>query len=439
MKIKRFPRLDGDLAWFELCKDKNEDIGKKLKSDINVDICVVGAGIAGFSTANFLAKQYPNSKIALVEALKIGQGTSSRNAGFIIDLPHNVDGFEPNLEHDLKIYELNCFAIDILDKIVKENNIQCDWQKIGKYMCAHESSNLQGLDNFEKHLKPCGFEFQRIKGKDLEARLGTSYYKEAVFTPNNILMNPSALMRGLIKSLPKNVEVFEQSPIIEVKYGKQKVLKSYAGSATCEILVLALDTYLEEFGLVKNRQAPIFTYGSLTQRLSDEEYERYFKDIKPYGLTSAHPAGTTVRFTPDRRIFIRNVLDFMPNLTCSEHDLRRAFEQHRLSFEARFPNLKHKNFEFTWGGTLCMTLNHESVFGEIDDNVFAMSGSNGVGMAKGVYLGYYMADLIAKKSSENLDFIIKHNKANFIPPEPLRSIGAKIRLWYEQKNAANDI
>ena len=398
-----------------------------------------GGGVAGFSAANFLAKHFSDSKIILIEALKIGQGTSSRNAGFVIDLPHNLDGLEPNIEHDKKLHELNCFAINILQQIIQENNIQCDWQKAGKYMCAHENSNLKGLDNFEKHLKPCGFEFHRLKGKEVEERLGTQYYQEAIYTPNNILMNPAALMRGLIRSLPKNVEVFEQSPIIEVQYDEIKILKSYGGSATCKILILALDSHLEEFGIVKHKQAPIFTYGSLSETLSDEEYQKYFANIKPYGLTAAHPAGTTVRFTPDKRIFVRNVLDFIPQLSCSKHDLRRAYEQHRLSFEARFPHLKHKKFEFTWGGMLCMTLNHESIFGEFAPNVFAIGGSNGVGMAKGVYLGYYLAELIAKKTSPNLDFILKHNKASFMPPEPLRSIGAKIRLWYEQKNAANDI
>ena len=114
-----------------------------------------GGGIAGFATANSLAKHYPDAKISLLEALKFGQGTSSRNAGFIIDLPHNLDGLEANVEQDRKIYELNCFAINYLKEIVEEKQIPCQWQKAGKYMCAHEESNLKGLDNFERHLKPC--------------------------------------------------------------------------------------------------------------------------------------------------------------------------------------------------------------------------------------------------------------------------------------------
>lgn len=441
--IKRLPKLDsieGKIGWFEICGDKAMPIGTQLSENQVVDFAIVGAGIAGVSTAYALADKYPSAKIALIEALKIGQGTSSRNAGFIIDLPHNLDGNEPNIAHDRKIYELNCFAIDFVKQIVQKHNIDCAWQKAGKYMCAHESKNIAGLRAFEKHLAPCGFEFTRLKGAELAKRLGTDYYKEAVFTPDNILMNPSALMRGLVKNLPKSVSVFEDSPVIEVaEQNSDKILKTPLANLKCQTLILALDSHLEEFGFVKHRHAPIFTYASLSEPLSDEEVAKYFAGIKPYGLTSAHPAGTTVRFTPDKRIFVRNLLDFFPALTCSDNDLQRAYSSTRASFEARFPHLKHKKFEYTWGGMLCMTLNRQSIFGEVAKNVYAIGGSNGVGMAKGVYLGYYLADLIAGEKSQNLDFIIANNKASYMPSEPLRSIGAKLRLWWEQKNAAGDI
>lgn len=438
-KIKNFPKIDGDLGWFETANNRFEELGKRLKEDIKADIVVVGAGFAGVSATARLAQNHPDLKIVLLEALKIGEGTSGRNAGFVIDLPHNLDGAKANVEVDSKIYELNCFAIDRLEKVVRSNNIDCVWQKTGKYMAAHESSNIKGLDVFEEHLKPCGFLFERLKGQELRDKLGTSYYQEAVYTPDNILMNPAALIRGYVKALPSNVQIFDQSPVISVKYASIHHLQTQGGSVQTPIVVLALDSHLEEFGVISCKQAPIFTYGSLTEVLSAQEWESHFAHIQPYGLTSAHPAGTTVRLTPDRRIFIRNVLDFFPNLQSNNNDLQRAWRQHRKSFEARFPTLKHKNFEFTWGGMLCMTLNHEAVFGKVKEGVYVIGGSNGVGVAKGVYLGFYIAELIAEKNSDNLDFILKHNRANFMPPDPLRSIGAKVRLWYEQKNASKDI
>lgn len=44
MQIKRFSKLDGDIGWFELCIDKEQNLGKRLKGDIESEICVVGGG-----------------------------------------------------------------------------------------------------------------------------------------------------------------------------------------------------------------------------------------------------------------------------------------------------------------------------------------------------------------------------------------------------------
>lgn len=44
MQIKRFPKLDGDIGWFELCIDKEQNLGKRLKGDIESEICIVGGG-----------------------------------------------------------------------------------------------------------------------------------------------------------------------------------------------------------------------------------------------------------------------------------------------------------------------------------------------------------------------------------------------------------
>ena len=86
-----------------------------------------------------------------------------------------------------------------------------------------------------------------------------------------------------------------------------------------------------------------------------------------------------------------------------------------------------------------MSLNAQASFGKISEGIYAIGGSNGVGMAKGVYMGRYLVDLIAKEGSENLDFILENTQPSYMPSDPIRSIGARIRLWWEQKNAAGDI
>ena len=160
--IKQLPKIDGDLGWYLSSPNYGIKIGKALKGIQYADIAIIGAGYTGLSTAHRLKELYPNKTIAVIEALEVGQGTSSRNAGFIIDLPHNLDANDNNIEDDLQLYHLNNFSINRLNTFRQQFNIDCLWHHAGKYMVANETSNLRGLDAFEVVLKKCKFDFERI-------------------------------------------------------------------------------------------------------------------------------------------------------------------------------------------------------------------------------------------------------------------------------------
>ncbi|WP_175778814.1 NAD(P)/FAD-dependent oxidoreductase [Burkholderia anthina] len=438
LKIDRFPQVDGELGWLETAPDFTAPLGQRVKGTQAFDVVVIGAGFTGISFALRFAELQPSARIAIVDALRVGEGTSGRNAGFLIDLPHNLDGGKTDVDYARALYQLNVFAIERLRGFKDRFDIPL-WDDAGKYMSAHEADNEAGLTSFAGMLGDAGFEFEMLTGRDLEKRLGTNYYRAAVYTPGNVLVNPAALVRGLTKALPKNVTLFENSPVMAIEYGAPHRLRFLGGSLQAPVVVQATNSFSEEFGKLSRRLAPVFTYASLTPRLSDEQIKRHFHGVRSWGTTSAHPAGSTVRFTVDKRIFVRNTLDFLPDLRSTREGLDAAWQQHRRSFEARFPFLKEMPFEFTWGGMLAMTLNHEPVFADAGDGVYVMGGCNGVGVVKGTYLGYYMADRINKLKSDNLAFIEQHSSPSWVPPEPLRSVGARMRLAREASAAGGDV
>lgn len=438
-KINKLPTVDGNLGWYETSPSYGQKLGNRLKGKKKFDFAVIGAGYTGVAVAQRLAELNPHASIAVVDALGVGQGTSGRNAGFVIDVPHNLDAGKTNVEQDRKLFKLNTFAIERLRSFKDKYSIDCSWQDAGKYMSAHEQSNVAGLYHFVETLKASGFEYEVLEGASLKKRLGTDYYRMAVYTPGNILINPASLIRGLAAALPKPVTLFEHSPVLNCEYGSPHKLNFLGGSIEAKTVIQTTSSFNEEFGHLQNRLAPIFTYASLTEKLTPEELKKYFDGIKPWGTTSAHPAGTTVRFTSDGRIFVRNSLNYERSLKSNAEGLETAFNQHRKSFEARFPFLANKVFEFTWGGMLCMTLNHQSVFKKSADGVYTIVGCNGVGVAKGTYLGYYMADYISDVKSDMLDFILDNSNPSWVPPNPLKSIGVGIRLKHESRNAGGDI
>lgn len=439
-RVKKFPQIDGELGWYLTASNLDKKIGKRLKGKQSTDFAVVGAGFAGIAVASRLKELFPEKSIALVEALDVGQGTSGRNAGFVIDLPHNVDKTENSAEEDAQIYALNCFAIQKLAEKVEKFHIDCNWHKAGKYMAARETHNIAGLDEFETMLKKRNFAYERIKGDTLAAKLGTNYYQEAIFTPDNILMNPAALVRGLVAGLEdEGVTVYSNSPVIAFNYGAENILQTVGGELRAKTVITTMSSFTEENGLVKSKIAPLFTYGSLTGVLDDELWNKHFANIEPWGLTSAHPAGTTVRITPDRRIFIRNILEYNRQQKSTAAMRQYCWRHHRAAFLARFPFLAEIDFEYTWGGILAVTRNRQGVFSRLRDNVYALCACNGVGVAKGTYSGYYLADKIAGINSKELEFIEKTNNPNFMPPEPFRGIGARGQIYINQRAAGLDI
>lgn len=437
--IKCLPQVDGDLGWYLTAANVKQHIGRPLKGKQQADIVVLGAGFTGLSAAQRLKELYPNQTIAVVEALDVGQGTSGRNAGFIIDLPHNVDAQENTPEQDAQIRRLNAFAIERLQSWREQFQIDCLWHQAGKYMVAKETANLAGLDAFEASLQKRQDAYQRFTRDELAARLGTDYYQEGIFTPGNILMNPAALVRGIALGLQQHIDFYTRSPIINIEYGDEIKLHTVGGVLHAKKMVQCTSSFTDASGLSKNTVAPVFTYGSLTDPLPSHLIQKHFHNIQPWGVTSAHPAGTTVRLTPDHRILVRNILEFNSSQHSSEQQRQRAWQQHRASFEARFPFLKQVDFQYTWGGVLAVTMNYQSVFTQPQDNVYVICGCNGVGVAKGTYLGYYMAEMVHGNDSEALDFIRQTSQPTKVPPEPFRSLGAKWRVRKEQQAAGLDI
>ena len=83
-------RNDKNCAWISDL-DKRNNV-KSLKTNEEVDWLIIGAGYTGLSASRKLGQLYPNQKIILVDAQLAGEGSSSRNSGYLVDTTLN-DGF----------------------------------------------------------------------------------------------------------------------------------------------------------------------------------------------------------------------------------------------------------------------------------------------------------------------------------------------------------
>lgn len=435
--ISKFPAVDGQNGWLATMPFARDWPVKTVSQDEHFHTIVIGAGYCGLAAAARLAELLPNEKIGLVDALRVGQGSSGRNSGFVIDLPHFSDTRLIHSGAGKMLRGLNVSAIEQLDAIRHRQKLDVGWDRAGKYLAAHETEFLPNLDHYVDVLQQLGEPYQVFEGSELARRLGTPYYKRAVYTGGNVLINPVAMIHAIAKDLPSNVTLFEESPVRAIDYPSKSV-RCDGGVLTANKLILAVDGFTEAMKGSDSRTVPFFTYAALTRPLNDAELKN-FADASPWGLTSAYAAGATFRFTNDKRLLIRTAFDVLPDLSCSKQDLESGRRRLRESFDARFPQLSAVAFEHVWGGLLCSTLNRESIFAERSPGVFTVGATNGVGICKGTYTGRYVAEWAAGVESEELSFIRKHSKPTWLGPEPLKNLAARIRVGYEVRASKGDI
>lgn len=422
------PRDDNCNGWYQLLDAPKP--ARRLGSTESADWLVIGAGFTGLAAARRAAELRPGERVVLLEALRVGQGASGRNTGFVIDLPHKRDLEGNDLTRKHKLLSLNRAAVNDLATLVEQHGIDCGWSMAGKYQGAVGERGIKYLDHYERLLRDFDYPYRRMERDELEPILGTRHYAAAIYTANTALMQPAALVRGLGETLPGNAELYEHSPVVSLtRSGGKWCAKTPEGEVRATNLLLGSNIYSQEFGFLKRRMLPVMTFASMTRALTDEEMALFSTTPHHFGLTPADHAGTTVRLTPDRHLIVRNQYRFVPRYHDNLAERTRIRQGHRESFEARYPSLSHVPFVATWGGACGLSRNYTAFFGKVGDNAWMSGVHQSVGAARGTISGKLLAELATEQDSSQLtDMLAVSGRPAINPPEPILSIGVKTRM-----------
>jgi len=436
-RITSLPADDASCGWFHLSKPRQPRPAHSGQGKARW--VVVGAGFTGLAAARQLAANFPDDQIVLIEAQQVGFGTSGRNAGFAIDLPHDIgaEDYIGDIGIAKSILKLNLGGQAYLKELVERYAIDCQFKHCGKYQAAVEDRGIAVLEAYRRGLDKLDQPYQMIDGRDLPEHIGTDFYRKGLFTPGTALIQPAALVKGLADNLPSNVALYENTPILDVEYGDKVLLRHANGSIMADNLVLTTNAFGMSFGFLKGRMLPVFTYASITRPLSEDEQARL--GGKPYwGVIPADPFGTTLRRTVDNRLLIRNSFSYNPDGRSNGKYLQRFVERHRESFARRFPMLPEVDFDYTWGGALALSRNHMGFFGKLAPNVFGALCCNGLGVTRGTVTGKLLADWLAGQSNELIDFLLNAPGPSANPPQPLVSLGLNLNLMWGQYRAGKE-
>jgi glycine/D-amino acid oxidase-like deaminating enzyme len=412
---------------------------KTLQSNVYCEWLIIGAGYTGLSAARKLAQLHPNQKIILVDAQLAGEGASSRNSGYLVDTTLN-DGFTSNKElinykKKTDIYDL---GIKVVKKFINDHQVDCDWNESGKYFASSKLKDKKLLINFSDTLSKIGFEHSLLFNDKLRNKLGTNFYNVALYTKGGILLHPGKLVRAMINTLANNIELFENSLLLDWTTKKDKIICQFKnGTITSKKVIFATNGFLRSLGIKKNYNFPLTLTASMTRPLTDKEFKS-IEEPNEWGVLPVRPMGATIRMTKDRRILIRNTAEVRAPFNMSQSDLNKRSIKQKAGIKKRFPQLPEDIVQSSWSGIVSRTRNSSQIFEKIKNNLFVAGCYNGSGIGVGTLFGEQIANKASNKHTKEIEIIEARNKPTWLPPQPFLNIGIKTRLFFEKLRAYSE-
>ena len=413
---------------------------KILSEDKSCDWLIIGAGYTGLSAARKLSEIHPGQKIIIVDAQLAGEGASGRNSGYLVDTTLN-DGFTSNkeLSNYKKKTDIYKLGIDKVKKFIEEYQVDCDWNEAGKYFASTKPNDQKKLINFSNTLSKLGFEHSLLNKEELDKRLGTSFYNLALYTKGGILLHPGKLVRAMIDALSDNVELIEQSQLIEwEKYKYSIYCKFKNNKIITKKIIFCTNGFLKSLGIKENYNFPLTLTASMTRPLTSSEF-KFIREPKEWGVLPVRPMGATIRMTKDKRILIRNTAEVHSPFKMTDVELKKRSLSQKIGIKRRFPSLPDDIVQSSWSGVVSRTRNSSQIFEKIENNIFVAGCYNGSGIGSGTLFGEQIAIKASDEHSSEIETIESRIRPNWIPPQPFLNFGIKTRLFYERFRAQTEI
>ncbi|WP_077035014.1 FAD-binding oxidoreductase [Pelomonas sp. KK5] len=402
-----------------------------LRTDVQCDVAIVGAGFAGLSAAIELAGR--GFKVTVLEAREVGGGASGRNGGQVI---HGLACDPLTIEAQLgqadarRVFDMSIEAIELIHERCARFAIDCDWQDgyLGVAVNAAKDRALQAsADHLERHY---GYSMRRVAAAEIDQWIASPRYAGAVHDPRSGHLHPLKYVLGLARAARSlGVTIHEHTAVTALEQGERPVLRC-AGGATVRAgqVLLAGNVYLQGLApALARRIMPVGTYIIATERLEPGVVEA----LIPSRSAVCDNNFVLDYFRPSRD----DRLIFGGRASYSAITPRHMAESIRRRMVAVFPQLASARVAHAWGGFVDVTMNRAPDFGRLGGKVYYLQGFSGHGVALTGMAGRLVAEAMAGDASRFDVFARLKHRA--FPGGPLLRTPALVlgMAWYRLRDA----
>ncbi|HEY8568041.1 FAD-binding oxidoreductase [Microbulbifer sp.] len=396
-----------------------------LEGAVEADVCVIGAGYTGLSTALHLAER--GFKVVVLEAERIAWGASGRNGGHVgVGQRKGQEDLEKMLGVDTAkvLWDMGLEAVQLVEDLIHKHDIQCDLKRGIMHLAAKPSHDAWLKEEVEVLNQRYGYDKMRYAERDeVRSLVGSERFYGGQVDSGSLHLHPLNYALGLAAAAEKaGVQFFENSRVTSYHGGNPCVVNTARGSVRARNVVLACNGYL---GGLEPRMAgrimPINNFVLATEPLPQELARELIAN--DYALQDTLFVINYWKLSGDNRLVFGGGENYTSRFP---QDIRAFVRKYMLEI---YPQLADTRIDFGWGGTLAITLNRMPSIGRLEPNVYYSQGYSGHGVPTATFAGKILAEVLAG-TEERFDILARIPTPSFPGGTLLRWPGLVAGMLY---------
>ncbi len=404
---------------------------ERLKGQTRADICVIGAGYTGLSAALHLAEA--GRDVVLVDAHRVGFGASGRNGGQL-GSGQRMDqhGLEKLVGQDdaLKLWELAEEAKDLVKSLVARHKIDCHLKPGIAHACFSTREVAEEHDYAEHLQKRYGYDqIEALDHDGLQSICPSPAYVGGTLDMGAGHLHPLAYALGLAHAAAAaGVRIHENTEVHDIKTGGKAVVRTAHGQVEADHVILACNGYLGGLDRkVAARVMPINNFIAATEPLGDDAAKVLARDV---AVADTKFVINYFRLSHDKRLLFGGGESYGYKFPA---DIAATV---RKPMSQIFPHLKDVKIDYTWGGTLGITMKRMPYLARLAPNILTASGYSGHGVGTATHSGWLMAQaIIGQSNSAGFDTLARIPTPSFPGGTMMRSPLLVLAMtWYAMRD-----
>lgn len=349
------------------------------------DVVVIGSGYTGLSAAIQIARH--GRPVMVLDAESIGSGCSTRNGGQVSTslkpmFPMLTEKF--GAAKALAILQEGNHALAWIESFITENNIDCSFQKVGRFHAAHSARAFRALQKRNSQTPPqLGLSRYVVEADQQHAEIGSTYYHGGIIYPECASIDPGRYHHGLLNcATTSGAEVIGNCPVGEIrrKSAGGFELETAKGTITATDVVLATSGYTGKISPWQHRRIiPIGSYVIATEPLSESLITRLIPNNRV--ITDTRKLVMYYRTCPERRRILLG-----GRVASHEIDTRKSAQLLYREMLRIFPELNSVKISHSWMGFVGYTFDKAPHIGKHNGIYYSM-GYCGSGISLASYFG----------------------------------------------------